>query len=170
MNAVLATTKTHYRKAFDSPYLSSADITEPTVLTVARVTLEKDRTKKTQDLFNTAHFVEKELRPGEPLKPMILNATNSKMMKALTASAFIDDWNDVPITVYVDTNIKFGRETVDGLRIRLPPQRKTITPTDAKNWSAAKAAFRRDGDLRKVLAKADMSQEHQGQLIAECAA
>ena len=31
------TEKIHYRKAFDSPYLSSADIVEPTVLTVARV-------------------------------------------------------------------------------------------------------------------------------------
>lgn len=37
--------KTHYRKAFDSPYLSSADIVEPTVLTIARATLENDKTK-----------------------------------------------------------------------------------------------------------------------------
>ena len=41
--------KTHFRKAFDSPYLSSADIVEPTVLTVKFVRLEKDRTKKTPD-------------------------------------------------------------------------------------------------------------------------
>lgn len=78
--------KTHFRKAFDSPYLSSADIVEPTVLTIARVGLEPDRTKKTKDLFNTAHFVEKELRPGEKLKPMILNATNSKTLRALTGT------------------------------------------------------------------------------------
>ena len=76
--------KTHYRKAFDSPYLSSADIVESTVLTIKYVALEKDRTKKTPELFNTAHFVEKELRPGEKLKPMILNATNSKTMKSIT--------------------------------------------------------------------------------------
>jgi hypothetical protein len=87
--------KTHYRKAFDSPYLSSADIVEPTVLTVNCVRLEADKTKKTKDQFNTAYFVEKEIRPGEKLKPMILNATNSKTMKGLTGSAFIDDWNDV---------------------------------------------------------------------------
>ncbi|HFG9918056.1 TPA: hypothetical protein ACGHLE_004722, partial [Salmonella enterica subsp. enterica serovar Warragul] len=46
--------KTHYRKAFDSPYLSSADIVEPTILTIARVALESDKTKKTKDVFNTA--------------------------------------------------------------------------------------------------------------------
>ena len=111
------TEKTHYRKAFDSPYLSSADIVEPTVLTVARVSLEVDRTKKTKDMFNTAHFVEKELRPGEKLKPMILNASNSKTMKGLTGSAFIDDWQNIRITVYVDHNVRFGKETVEGLSL-----------------------------------------------------
>src|SRR5690606_10966942 len=107
--------KTHYRKAFDSPYLSSADIVEPTVLTVKCVALELDRTKKTKDLFNTAHFVERELRPGEALKPMILNATNSKTMKGLTGSAFIEDWQNVSVTIYVEPNVKFGRESVEGL-------------------------------------------------------
>ncbi|GAB3763649.1 hypothetical protein GCM10028796_17530 [Ramlibacter monticola] len=111
------TDKTHYRKAFDSPYLASADIVEPTVLTIKCVRLEKDRTKKTKDLFNTAYFAEKEIRQGEPLKPMILNATNSKTMRQLTGSAFIDDWNDVRVTVYVDSQVKFGTANVEGLRI-----------------------------------------------------
>lgn len=109
--------KTHFRKAFDSPYLSSADIVGPTPLTIARVTLEPDHTKKTRDQFNTAHFAEKELRPGEKLKPMILNATNSKMMRNIVGSPFIDDWQNVAVTVYVDPNVRFGRECVEGLRI-----------------------------------------------------
>ena len=71
--------KTHFRKAFDSPYLSSADIVEPTVLTIKRVTLEIDRTKKTKDQFNTAWFVEDEIRPGEKLKPMILKDIAEKV-------------------------------------------------------------------------------------------
>lgn len=164
-----AEAKTHYRKAFDSPYLSSADIVEPTVLTVKFVTLEIDRTKKTKDLFNTAHFAEKDLRPGEPLKPMILNATNSKTMKALTNSAFIEDWRDVRITVYVDGQVRFGRETVEGLRISPhQPEKKRLTPEDTKAWGHAKAAYVRDGNLEKVLAKVGMSEEHRLQLIKEC--
>jgi hypothetical protein len=160
--------KTHYRKAFDSPYLSSADIVEPTVLTIARVALEKDRTKKTQDLFNTAHFVEKEIRQGEPLKPMILNASNSKTLKGLTGSAFIDDWNGVRVTVYVDHNVRFGKETVEGLRISPhAPERKSIQP-GTKAWEHAKAAYVRDGNLDAVLARASMSEAHQQKLIAEC--
>jgi hypothetical protein len=163
------TEKTHYRKAFDSPYLSSADITEPTTLTVKHVTLELDRTKKTKDKFNTAHFAEKEIRPGEPLKPMILNATNSKTMKALTDSAFIEDWNDVRITVYVETGVKFGKDTVDGLRISpRPPGKKKLTPENATGWTNAKAAFKRDGNLVAVLSRVDMAPEHQKQLMAEC--
>lgn len=165
------TDKTHYRKAFDSPYLSSADIVEPTVLTVKCVRLEIDRTKKTKDLFNTAYFVEREIRPGEQLKPMILNATNSKTMKGLTGSAFIDDWNNVRITIYVDGSVRFGKETVEGLRIspHAPEAaKKTLTPTMVKAWENAKAAYKRDGNLDGVLSRVDMSAEHQAQLKAEC--
>lgn len=63
----MSESKTHYRKAFDSPYLSSADIVEPTVLTIARATLESDKTKKTKDVFNTAYFEERELRLAKSL-------------------------------------------------------------------------------------------------------
>jgi hypothetical protein len=163
--------KTHYRKAFDSPYLSSADIVEPTVLTVLRVTLETDKTKKTKDHFNTAYFVEKEIRHGEVLKPMILNASNSKTMKALTNSAFIDDWQNVRITVYVDHNVRFGKETVEGLRISPHvPEKRYLTPESKKAWEGAKAAYKRDGNLTSILSRVEMSEDHQTQLIAECAA
>ena len=163
------TEKTHYRKAFDSPYLSSADIVEPTVLTIKHVRLETDRTKKTKDEFNTAHFVEAEIRRGEKLKPMILNASNSKTLKGLTGSPFIEDWVNVRITVYVDPAVRFGKETVEGLRIspHAPEQRKTLTPAMKKAWANAKAAFHRDGNLNAVLEHMDMTPEHQAQCIAE---
>lgn len=163
------TDKTHYRKAFDSPYLSSADIVEPTVLTIRKVTLELDKTKKTKDQFNTAYFVEKEIRPGEKLKPMILNATNSKTVKGLTGSAFIEDWNNVPVTVYVEPNIKFGKDSVEGLRI-LPksPGKRRITPAQTQAWNNAKAAYRRDGNLTAVLSRVEMSEADQLRLIEEC--
>lgn len=162
--------KTHYRKAFDSPYLSSADIVGPTVLTIRCVALEPDHTKKTKDLFNTAHFVERELRPGEKLKPMILNATNSKTMKQLTGSAFIEDWQNVSVSIYVDPAVKFGKESVEGLRISpRAPARKSLTPAQSGAWQNAKAAYLRDDNLDSVLARVDMSQEHQRQLMDECA-
>lgn len=160
---------THYRKVFDSPYLSSMDVVEPITLTVARVTQETDKTKKSKDTFNTAYFAEKFIRPGEKLKPMILNATNSKVMAKLTGTPFIEDWNNARITVYVEHGIKFGRDVVDGLRVMAAPSRKSITPDSGKMWEAAKAAYRRDGNLDKVLERADMAEEHIAQLYAECA-
>jgi hypothetical protein len=161
--------KIHYRKAFNSPYLSSADIVQPTILTVAFVKLELDKTKKTKDWFNTAHFVEKELRQGEPLKPMILNAYNSKIMRDICGSPFIDDWVNTPITVYVDKNVKFGRDTVEGLRIN--PNRPQLTKPDLLEntpaWVNAKAAYLRDGNFDKVLARMHISDSNLEQLLKE---
>lgn len=163
-------TKTHYRKAFNSPYLSSSDIVEPTVLTVKYVRLEADRTKKTKDMFNTAHFVEKEIRPGEPLKPMILNAHNSRVMRHLTGSHFLEDWNNVPVTVYVDSAVKFGRDTVEGLRIspNAPRMEKpALLPEMADKWARAVESFRRAGNLDKVKAHMSISPEHEEQIMRE---
>ena len=160
--------KTHYRKAFNSPYLSSADIVGPTILTIARVGLSLDQTRKTKDMFNTAHFTERELREGEPLKPMILNAHNSKVMKELTGSHYIDDWLNVPVTIYVDHNVKFGRDTVQGLRIspQAPVMEKPVlTPDNAAVWAKAVTAFKTYGNLENVMKRMTISVEHQQMII-----
>ena len=150
--------KTHYRKAFNSPYLSSADIVEKEVLTVKYVKLEPDKTKKTKDHFNTMYFAEQEIRKGEPLKPMILNATNSKMMKSLTGSAFIDDWNDIKVMVYVDHNVRMMGETTDGLRICQPPARKKLM-VGGVQFDNAVQAYKRDGNLDAVKARVDVTPD-----------
>jgi hypothetical protein len=163
--------KTHYRKAFDSPYLSSADMVEPTTLTISHVKLESDKTKKTKDHFNTAHFVEKELRPGEKIKPMILNATNSKTMKNLTGSPFIDDWNNVTVTIYVDSNVRFGKEIIEGLRIsphKPVIEKAELLPENEKMWDNAKIAYMRDGNLDSVLSRVRLSDKNLNRLIDEC--
>ncbi|MFD1693700.1 hypothetical protein ACFSHR_26630 [Azotobacter chroococcum] len=119
-------------------------------------------------MFNTAHFVEREIRPGEPLKPMILNATNSKTLRALTGSAFLEDWQNVRVTIYVDQNVRFGKEVTEGLRISPhAPVGRRIEPC-TKAWENAKLAYRRDGNLDAVLARAEMSEENQALLIEEC--
>lgn len=156
--------KTHYRKAFNSPYLSSADIVGPTVLNIKHVRLEPDQTKKSKELFNTAYFVETELRPGEKLKPMILNASNSRTVKNFTGSPFIDDWNNIAVTIYVDSNVRFGRDTVEGLRIS-PEQpnnrKKELTPESGVAWDRAISAYQNQGSLENVLKHAHISDENQ---------
>ena len=163
--------KTHYRKAFNSPYLSSADIVEPTILTVSHVKLEIDKTKKTKDKFNTAYFSEKELRPGEPLKPMILNATNSRTMKDLTGSHFIDDWNGSPITVYVDPNVRqVGGGKGDGLRISTEKpnlQKRELTPENGEAWPNAVAAYKRDGNFDSIEKRMFISEDNKQRIKDE---
>ena len=163
--------KTHYRKAFNSPYLSSADIVEPVILTILRVVLEDDKTKKTKDQFNTAYFMEKEIRVGEVLKPMILNAGNSRTMKNLTKSPYIDDWQNVPVTIYVDANVRFGRDTVEGLRISADPPRliKPELLPGTKEWTNAVSAYQRNGDLKSVEKHRTISAENK-ELIKKDAA
>lgn len=159
---------THYRKVFDSPYLSSADVVGQVQLTISRVTQEVDKTKKSKDVFNTVYFQEREIRAGEKLKPMILNATNSKMLAKITGTPFIEEWGGTRITIYVDPNVKFGRETVEGLRVMRAQERKSLTPEMWQVWTNAKEAYRRDGSLEKVLQRYEMSEEHIAQLISEC--
>lgn len=159
--------KTHYRKAFNSPYLSSADIIEPTVFTIKHVRLEKDQTKKTKDLFNTAHFVEKEIRPGEELKPMILNATNSRTLKALTGSAFIEDWGGTSITVYVDNNVRFGRDTVEGLRVsteRPRTEKPELRPENETEWNNAIARYKKEQSFDTVEKFRKISEENKNKI------
>ena len=159
--------KTHFRKAFKSPYLSSADIVGPTTLTVSHVQLKNDLSKKSKELFNTVYFVEKELRRGEPLKPMILNAVNSKMLYKITGSHFIEDWANYRVEVYVDGNVRFGRDVVEGLRLRPAKQRQVITPDNKQRWENTKTAYKKYGNFDAVLAKMDITTENQQLIINE---
>lgn len=162
--------KTHYRKAFNSPYLSSADIVAPTNLTISHVTYAKDETKKTKDKFNTAHFVEKEIRKGEKLKPMVLNATNCKTLKGLTNTPFLEDWQNVPVTIYVDHNVKNRGQVVDGLRISpVPPvvEKPWLTKDDAQGWANAIQAVKATGSLNNVIQYVNLTQENADLIIQE---
>jgi len=163
--------KTHYRKAFNSPYLSSADIVEPVILTIDHVTLEGDKTKKSKDQFNTAYFAEAEIRAGEKLKPMILNATNSRTMKNLTGSAFIDDWAGTQISIYVDPSVRMMGETVEGLRISPEkPVTRQALKKGTNQWKNAVAAYKRDGKLDAVRQRVDVSLEQEAMIKIEAAA
>lgn len=163
--------KTHFRKAFTNQhYLAAVDLEGPLTVTIKSVVTEKDKTKRTKETHNTAYFVEGEIRKGERLKPMILNTTNCKVLKTLTGSGYIDDWINVPITIYVDDKVKFGRNMVSGLRISPTPpviEKRPITPDMQSDWGRAKTALRQYGNLDRVLATRSMTQDHINQIHAE---
>jgi len=115
--------KTHWKKVFNSDYLGSCDLDDgrDLKLKIKHVTVQeiKGTDSKKQDR-NVATFTD------TTIKPMILNATNCKVIKKFAKSAYIDDWNNIAIQVYIKDDIKAFGETVDGLRIR------TVQPTLTK--------------------------------------
>lgn len=164
--------KTHYRKVFKSDHLGSADLEDYVetgsnlIFTISHVKQEigaKVAGKKIN--ANIAYFV-------EDVKPLVLNATNSKIMKGLTGSCFIENWQNIPVQLYIDASVKMKGETVGGVRINPNPpriQKPVVTPENSRMWQNAKAAYLRDGNFDAVLSRADMSKEHMKQIVNQCA-
>jgi len=163
--------KTHYRKVFKSDHLGVADLED---LIEAKTALIFTITHVKQEMgvavagrkgnYNIAYFKEK-------IKPLVLNATNSKVMKKLSGgSSFVEDWTNILVGLYIDPSAKLKGEIVGGVRINPDPpqvQRRVITPQTAQAWANAKAAYVRDGNFDKVLERADISNVNQALIIQE---
>jgi len=154
--------KTHYRKVFKSDHLGQADLEDflesgsNLIFTIHHVNQEigaKVAGKKIN--ANIAHF-------AESIKPLVLNATNSKTLKQMTGSSFVEDWTGVLVQLYIDPNVKMKGDTVGGVRIN-PKQpavnKPVLTRADAKKWGRAIEVFKRDGNLSAVLKSMDISNE-----------
>ncbi len=162
--------KTHYRKVFKSDHLSVADLEDyqenghNLIFEISHTKQEygaKVRGKKID--ANIVYFVDK-------IKPLVLNAGNSKALEKLTGSAFVESWTGIFIQLYIDPNAKYAGEIVGGVRIHPNPvrlQKRVITPEDTKLWSRAVNACKRDGNLLKVLQSAEISEEHQNMIIQQ---
>lgn len=58
------------------------------------------------------------MRFKENVKPMVLNATNSKTITKLFKTPFIEEWEGRKIQLYVQTGVKAFGDVVDALRVR----------------------------------------------------
>lgn len=111
--------KHHYAAVFKSNHLGIADLEEfieggiiPCFM-IREVKQEFGTTVagKKGD-FNIAYFV-------EPIKPLVLNATNSKQIKKFSGgSPFVEDWKMIAVELFIDNNVKMKGETVGGVRIK----------------------------------------------------
>jgi hypothetical protein len=54
----------------------------------------------------------------EDVKPMILNKKNCKTISKLYNSDEMEKWSNARIQLYFDQSVKFGSETVGGVRVR----------------------------------------------------
>lgn len=162
--------KTHYRKVFKSDHLGVADLEDLVeaksnlIFTIKYVRQEYGvAVAGRKGNYNIAYFV-------DAIKPLVLNATNSKSMKGLSGgSSFVEDWENITVQLYIDASAKLKGEVVGGVRIspNPPPQKQELLP-NTNAWDNAKRAYSRDGNLDKVLLRMIISNENASKLITEC--
>lgn len=105
---------THWKKLTNPDYLGAYAL-EPgqdlivTIKSVANEVVTGTDGKK--ETCSVMHFVEK-------VKPMVLNATNSKTITKLLKTPYIEQWAGRKIQIYVESGIKAFGDIVDALRIR----------------------------------------------------
>lgn len=51
-------------------------------------------------------------------KPMIIKATNGKVLQEITGSKYFEDWVNVPVIFWVALNVKSPQGRVDALRLK----------------------------------------------------
>lgn len=157
--------KTHWKKVFNSDYLGSCDLEDGKDLkaVIKNVTVQKVKgTDGKQKDCNVATFTD------SALKPMILNATNCKVVKSFAKSAYINDWNQIAVQIYIKGDVQAFGDITEGLRIR------TTQPTVAKPrlvpgteaWPNAIKFLAGDGTMEKIKAKYDISSEDEELLIS----
>ena len=153
--------KTHYRKVFKSDHLGAADLEEmiedgkQLIFKIKEVKQEygaKVAGKKID--ANICYF-------HEDIKPLVLNSTNSKQVSKFAQSKFVEDWANLVIELFIDSNVKLKGEIVGGVRIRptQPVMKKPeLTPEHAR-WNEAKEAVK-NGKLEGVKSRFEISSEN----------
>ena len=120
-------TQTHWKKLYNPNYFGcycfedGKDIIA-TIASVGNETIVGEKGKKEE--VTIIHFKEKEL------KPLICNKTNSKIISKIFQTPFIEEWVDRKIQMYPDRNVTFGKETVEGVRVR--PFIPKVTESESK--------------------------------------
>lgn len=111
-------TKTHWKKLYNPEFLGAYSLDNGAggyidiVATIKSITQQEivgDNGKK--DICSVMHFAE------ENIKPMVLNATNNKMIAGILKSNYVEDWAGRKIQIGVE-KVKVGREYTDALRVR----------------------------------------------------
>jgi hypothetical protein len=123
----------HYRNAFKSDHLASADIEElqennngKAILTLQKVQYFEGRSVagRKMDKALVAFF-------AQDVKPMVINATNAKVLAKLIGSSNVNTWLNLGLNIelYVaDTTMKGQRTTGIRIKATLPAiQKPTIT-------------------------------------------
>lgn len=104
----------HWKKLVSDPkFLGEADFEkgQEIAATISMTTSDEVTSERGKEQKTVLNF-------AENIKPLILNATNSKTIVKLTGQKEVQNWKGARVQIYYDPTIKFGREIVGGVRIR----------------------------------------------------
>lgn len=138
--------KHHYRKVYKSDHLGVADLEDfieegrRLVFTIKEVKQEMGvAVAGRKGNFNIAYF-------KDDIKPLVLNATNSKTVKSFVKdkSPFVEDWNNITVELYIDPNVKMKGDVVGGVRVNpiQPRVEKQELTEDHPRFEDAKKAWK----------------------------
>lgn len=146
-------TRTHWKKVFNSDYLGSCDLEEGKDLKAIIKNVSVKKVKNTdgkEQERNVATFTDPKL------KPMVLNATNCRIVKKFAKSPYINDWVNIPVQIYVKSDIKAFGDVTEGLRIRetqpvmSKPKLNRSMPAWAKAIEGLKNKSKSIADIERV--------------------
>ena len=116
-------------EALPGQYLAQEDFAEPCLAKVALVVMnevEGDHGKKDKPVL----FISDPSYDVDVLRGIILNGTNWDMLVDMTGEQDSDQWKGLPIVIFVDPNVMFGKKKVGGIRIRPPKQQAAPAVAD----------------------------------------
>ncbi len=151
----------NYRKVYKSDHLGVVDLEEmleqgkPLIFTIKHVKQEIGvLVAGNRGDHNIAYFV-------EPIKPMVLNAGNAAIVRGFSQgkSTDTDKWNNIPIELYIDSNVKMKGQIVGGMRIK--PLQPKIAPKEKPNFTEAnfEAAIKAKASIEQIKSKYNISKE-----------
>ena len=111
--------KVDFRNAYKSDHLGSIDLEGmiedgvELVFTINKVVHSETKVAGKKGIFNVAYF-------KEGIKPLVLNSGNAKIVRKLSGSKSVNpaDWGEIKVELTIDYNVRFGSETVSGIRVK----------------------------------------------------
>lgn len=153
---------THWKKLQNPLYLGSYDFQpgEERIVTVKDVKREMVKGQEGTEEHTIVHFT-------EGYKPMIMNATNSKMLTNLSGSPYVEKWIGTSFKL-VTVKIKAFGEFIDALRIKSEKVVKTLPELtlDSPNFIKVKDAIKNGkATIEQVESKYKLSKEVRDAII-----
>lgn len=155
--------KIHWKKVFNSDFLGSCDLEDgkdlKAVIKNVQVKKVKNTDGKEQDR-NVAYFTDANL------KPMVLNATNCKVVKKFAKSPYINDWNNIPVQIYIKDDVRAFGDVTEGLRIRdfQPSVSKPKLTPSSPAWIHAVTYLKGSGTIEEIRKKYELSEPDEERL------